>query len=83
MQNEGKGTAREWLEVICVYWLIGIKLFWEREERERSLKDFNPTRWSTCWSLSELKLYITIWFPIIFVLYISVKKNCVNCQKLP
>lgn len=77
MLNEGKGTAREWLEVICVDWLIGIKLCFERERRsrERSLKDFNPTRWSTCWSLSELKLYITIWFPIIFVLYISVKKK--------
>lgn len=35
MQNEGKGTAREWLEVICVDWLIGIKLCFERERRGR------------------------------------------------
>lgn len=33
--NEGKGTAREWLEVICVDWLIGIKLCFERERRGR------------------------------------------------
>lgn len=35
MLNEGKGIVREWLEVICVDWLIGIKLCFERERRGR------------------------------------------------